>query len=83
MSKVLERELATLEREREHLEREHGGKFVLIHGETVIGTYDDFEKAADEGVQRFGCEPFLIRQVGAEPIEIPAALMYGLTSANP
>jgi len=81
--KVLERELATLEKERNRLKREHAGKFVLIHGGEVIGTYDDFDKAADEGIRLFGREPFLIRQVGAKPVEIPAALVYGLTGANP
>ena len=83
MPKVLERELATFDKERKHLEREHSGKFVLIHGDKVVGTYDDFDKAADEGIRLFGREPFLIRQVGGKPVEIPAALLYGLTSANP
>lgn len=83
MPKVLERELATFEKERERLEREHSGKFVLIHGDEAIGTYDSFDTAADEGLRRFGREPFLIRQVGEAPVELPTALIYGLTSANP
>ena len=83
MSKVLEHELKTLDRDREHLEREHSGKFVLIHGDEVIDTYDDFNKAADEGLRRFGHEPFLIRQIGAEQVQIPTAVIHGLTSANP
>ncbi len=83
MPKVLERELVTFEKKCKHLEREHSGKFVLIHGDEVVGTYDDFDKAADEGIRLFDREPFLIRQVGGKPVEIPAALLYGLTSANP
>ena len=83
MSKVLESELAALENNRQHLEREHPGKFVLIHGDEVVGTYDDFGKAADEGLRRFGREPFLIRQIGAEQVEIPTAVVHGLTSVHP
>lgn len=83
MSKILEVELATLEKRRKHLEQEHAGKFVLIHANDVVGTYDDFEKAADEGLRQFGREPFLIRQIGQEALSLPVAVVYGLTVASP
>jgi hypothetical protein len=82
MTKPLEQELRTFERERSHLEREHSGKFVLIHGEDVIGTYDGFEAAANEGLRRFGSSPFLIREIGQREIQLSPAVLYGLTGAH-
>ena len=79
--KPLEQELATYERERAHLEREHMGKFVLIREDKVIGTYDTFETAAKEGVSRFKNSPFLIRQVGREGVTLSPAIVYGFTRA--
>ena len=83
MTKVLDRELATLKKEREHLEREHMGKFVLIHGDEVVNVFDDFETAANEGLRQFGRKPFLIRRVGENTIELPIAVVYGLTDVYP
>lgn len=83
MSNILERELETFEKNRKHLEEEHSGKFVLISEDKVIGTYDNFETAADEGLRQFGRTPFLIRRVGETKIELPTALLYGITGANP
>ena len=83
MTKILDAELQTFEKKRKYLEREHNGKFVLIRADEIIGTYDDFEKAADEGVRQFGRKPFLIRRVGEEPLELPPAVVYGLTRAGP
>ena len=60
--------MATYDRERERLEQEHAGKFVLIHGEEVISMYDTYEAAADEGLRRFGTDLFLIRRVGASEL---------------
>ena len=61
-------EIAAYERMQSDLEREHLGKWVVVHDEELIGAYDDFEEAAYEGVQRFGRGPFLLRQVGAKPL---------------
>lgn len=83
MARRLEREIATFEREREHLEREHLGKYALVHGDKLIDTYDDFETAADEGLKRFGDSPFLIRRVGEEKLTLSPAVLYGLTGAHP
>ncbi len=77
--KPLAAELATLERNRKRLEREHMGKWVLIQGDEVVGTFDTFENAADEGLRLFGRNPFLIRQVGRNVVEIPVAIALGLT----
>lgn len=83
MTKVLERELATLKNERERLEREHMGKFVLIHGDEVVNVFDNFETAASEGLRQFGRNPFLIRRIGEDTVEVPIAVVYGLTDVHP
>ena len=82
MAKPLAQEIATYDREHERLEQEHAGKFVLIHGEEVISTYDTFDAAADEAVRRFGDDPFLIRRVGEGKITLPPAVLYGITGVH-
>ena len=74
----LEKEIAVYGREKERLEKEHPGKFVLIYGDDVIDTFDTFDAAATEGLRQFGRGPFLIREVGREKLEISAAVLYGL-----
>ena len=83
MAQPLEQERATFDREREHLEKEHHGKFVLIHGSEVVDTFDTFEAAADEGLRQFEPGTFLIRRVGAERDSLPVSVVYGLSSARP
>lgn len=53
---------------RDDLEAHKMGKWVLLRDEKLIGTYDSFQQAANEATARFGRSPFLIRQVGAAPI---------------
>ncbi|HXP61143.1 MAG TPA: hypothetical protein VN829_11670 [Dongiaceae bacterium] len=59
------------------------GKFVLVKGEALIGVFDSDTTAVSEGIQRFGLESFLVRNVAEneEAIRIPA-LMFGLLHAN-
>lgn len=52
------------------------GEWVLIHNGITIGFFSSFEAAADDAVRHFGEGPFLIRQIGAEPITLPASVMY-------
>jgi hypothetical protein len=70
-------ELAAYEKMREKLESDGlTGSWVLIHGGELVGTYDSFETAAAEAVAKFGRGPYLIRQVGAPPVTLPASVMY-------
>ena len=59
---ALERELGTYRKELPNLLGEEG-KFVLIMGEEVAGTWATFEDAVQEGYRLFGLEPFLVKQV--------------------
>jgi hypothetical protein len=52
------------------------GKWALVHDRALIGIYDSFDMAAAEAVRQFGRGPYLIRQIGAPPITMPASVMY-------
>ncbi len=82
MSKILEQEIKTFERERARLEKDYMGKYVLIQGEAIIDTYDNFENAADEGLRRFGKKPFLIRRIGQDQETLSPAILLGITGAD-
>ena len=73
---ALETEIKAYEARLEELEKQHKGKFVVFHGEDLIGVYDTVDAAAEEAVRRFGRGPYLIRQVGAPPPTLPASVMY-------
>jgi len=67
----------------ELLDQKHEGKFALIKGSELLGTYDHQEEAYAQGVAKFGCEPFLIKQVlREEPTENSPALSLGLLNAR-
>ena len=47
----------------------HEGKYFLIHGEEIGGAVDTFEEALGAGYEKYGLEPFLVKQINrAEPI---------------
>jgi hypothetical protein len=72
----IDKEIAAYDLKRDDLEREHMGKWVLIRNGAVIGLFDSFDAAAEDAVRKFGGGPYLIRQIGAPPVTIPASLMY-------
>lgn len=73
---AIDTELAAYEGMRTQLESEHMGKWVLLKNHELIGVYDAFEAAAEAAVEKFGRGPYLIRQVGAPPVTLPASVMY-------
>jgi len=77
----IDSEIAAYETMRVELENQHMGKWVLISGEKVIGVFSSFDGAARDAVQKFGRGPYLIRQVGAPPITMPASVVYHLQNA--
>lgn len=60
----LERELATYKQKAPEM-AENQGKFVLIHGDTVVDFFAAYEDAIKAGYQQFKLEPFLVKQVNA------------------
>jgi len=75
-------EIAAYDAMRADLEAKSLGRWVLVHDRELIGTYDSFDAAAKEAVHKFGRGPYLIRQVGAPPISLPASVMYRPMHAN-
>jgi hypothetical protein len=41
------------------------GKFALIHGGEVVGTFDTYSDALNEGYKLFKLDPFLVKQIQA------------------
>ena len=76
MAELLEKELETYMQNRDHLLATSEGKFVLVHGDKVIGTYDTEGDAIAEGYKQFGNVPFLVRQILT--IETPQNFVSGL-----
>ena len=60
---LLEEELKTYDTHRDELIGKAEGKFVLIRGGAVLGTYDSKMDAIRQGYQQFGNVPFLVKQV--------------------
>jgi hypothetical protein len=59
---ALEQEIETYRRKLPEL-LPHEGKYVVIHGEDVIGIFDGMGDALRAGYERFLNEPFLMRQI--------------------
>jgi hypothetical protein len=72
----LDQEISAYEGMRSELEAHHMGKWVLVHDLSLAGVYDSFEAVAADAVRRFGRGPYLIRQIGAPPVTLPASVMY-------
>jgi len=80
---VLDKELALFETMKPELLKNHEGKFVLMHGNDLCGTYDTAENAYGEGIKRFGLEPFLIKRIAEkEEVYQNQALSLGLINAR-
>jgi Family of unknown function (DUF5678) len=71
-------EIAAYTKMQVELESKYMGKWVLFHNQALVSVYETFEEAAREAVLKFGRGPYLIRQVGASPITLPASLMYAM-----
>jgi hypothetical protein len=65
----LETEFETFHRELPNLlSRE--GKFAVIFGDKVIGTFATFEDALSFGYERCGLEPYLVKRIEIEEPEL-------------
>ena len=59
------------------------GRFVVVKGSSLVGTFDTMEEGFAEGARRFGLDSYLVRRVQEEPepVSIPA-LTLGLLNAD-
>ena len=64
MATVLQKEQQTYERELPKLLAQEG-KYALIHEEEVAGVFDSYADALQAGYEKFGLQPFLVKQIEA------------------
>lgn len=72
----LDNEITAYSSMQQELEEKHMGKWVLIHKGELISLYDSFDNASKDAVAKFGRGPYLIRQIGAPAITLPASVMF-------
>jgi hypothetical protein len=72
----LKDDIVAYETVRADLEASALGKWVVFHDKELIGTFDTFEAAAKDAVSKFGRGPYLIRQIGAAAVTLPASVLY-------
>ncbi|MEK6811642.1 MAG: hypothetical protein AABX96_03990, partial [Nanoarchaeota archaeon] len=61
--KKLNLELKTYEENKQNLLNSDRGKFVLIKGDAIIGTYDTYDDAIKVGIDKFSNKSFLVKQI--------------------
>lgn len=61
---ALEKELETFQRELPTLSAS-AGKYVLISGGEIAGLFGAYEDALKAGYEKYGLEPFLVKQIEA------------------
>jgi hypothetical protein len=79
VAEVLELELKTFEEKRLTLLAEHEGKFVLIKGDQIIGTFESQQDAIAVGYREFGNVAFLVKQIS--PSDIPINILTPFLAA--
>ena len=72
----LDKEIAAFEKMQADLEKRYLGEFVLIKHSKLVGVFESFEQVAQAAVKQFGRGPYLLRQIGAPPVTLPASVMY-------
>lgn len=79
----LAEELRFFETNRAEWLKTYRGKWVLIKGSELIGTFDNYEAAYQEGVAKYGTQPFLVKQVLEDDVvdQMPAVVL-GLIRAR-
>ena len=45
--------------------KEQEGKYALVHGDGIVEIYSTYEDAIKEGYNKFGLDPFLVKQIQA------------------
>jgi hypothetical protein len=75
--KELETEIQTYHRVLPELLREHEGQFVLIHGDAVDSYWPTEDAGYEAGCDRFGLEPFLVKQVLRKEPTVPLYYRLG------
>lgn len=79
---ALEANIAAYENMQAQLEEHHLRKWAVFHATRYVDSFDSLDAAAREAVRRFGRGPYLIRQVGAPPRQLPVSALERLRSVH-
>ena len=72
---MLQKNLDYVESRKAELLPLYRNKFLLVHNQTIVGSFDAYETAAIEGIESFGPESgFLVYELLGDPINNFAAL---------
>ena len=81
-STPLDADIAAYEKMQDVLKAEHPFKWIVFHKEQFVGAYDSLAQAAYDATQRFGDDPFLIRQaVERAPLRLSSYAQFGFRLA--
>jgi len=69
----LQQELHFFDEHRRELLRAAAGRYALIKGSELVGTFDSENEAVGAGYRRFGNEPFLVKHVVEADVALPFA----------
>lgn len=69
----LSREIEAYEAKLDSLVAAHEGKYVLLHGDKVLGVFDSQMDAVNRGYRELGNVPFLVRHVSR--LEVPMSFI--------
>ncbi|HVS40593.1 MAG TPA: hypothetical protein VMS17_33870 [Gemmataceae bacterium] len=74
---ILDREWATYQANLPELLKKDAGRYVLIHGDQIVGVWDTKDQALEEGYRRFLLGPFMVHHIVAheKPIFVPRGLI--------
>lgn len=75
-------DIAAFDAMKADLEADHFGEWVVFKDTVLVGAFKTFEDAATEAVERFGTGPYLIRQVGAPPVQLPGGMIFRPAHVN-
>lgn len=79
---VLAKDIAAFTDMRRELETQHLKEWVVFHEGRFEGAFADFETAAESAQARFDRGPYLIRQVGAGPVQFSGGMILRPVYAN-
>ena len=71
---TLRDEIVSYEKMRSDLEAQHLGMWALVRDGALVDVFADFDAVAAAAVRKFGRGPYLIRQIGARAVSLPASL---------
>ena len=82
---ILASEIEFYDEHRDQFASDYPGRFLLIHGCKLHGSFDTLDAAIAEGFRQFGSNPFLARRAGEGAIEasIPALTIGVPLVVNP